>query len=68
MLLIEVATDGDEMHDRENSRAPVVVELERVEIRKQPLHVGIGAQRLGQAAAEDGLDLADFEQFAERAA
>ena len=65
MLLVDVAADGDEMHDREDARAPIVVELARMKIREQPLHVGIGAQRQRQAAADDGLNLAGLQQLAE---
>ena len=68
MSLVDVATHGDEMHDREDARAAVIVELKGVEIREQPPHVRIGAKRPRQAAADDRLDVVPFQKFAQRMA
>ena len=56
------------MHDREDSRAPVVILFDFAKIREQARDVRVGAERIGQFGASDRVDLARFEQLAERLA
>src|ERR1700753_2126359 len=64
MLLIDGAPDADDMHDRKDLGATVVVSLDRFEIRKHPVDVRRSFQKAGRRTRTDKrIDLAAGEHL-----
>ena len=68
MLVVEVAADHHQVHDRENLGALVVFHLGRAIVRIEPHDIGIVAERLRRIGADDRLQLARLQQLAQRLA
>src|SRR3984893_7461981 len=68
IVLIDVAAQCNEMHDRKYPRSLVVVFLHLAIIRKQPPDIGIVMNGIRQGGAHNGIDAAALEQIAQRLA
>ena len=65
---MHVAADHHGVHDREDLGALVVVHLGRAVVGIEPHDIGIAAERLRHAGADDGLQLAVLQHLAQRLA
>src|SRR5712691_8891273 len=66
VLLVELAANDDEVHDREDAGAPVVLLLDFPEIREQALNVRVAPDRRREARPGDRVDRPRLEQLVER--
>src|SRR5262245_61572748 len=68
MRLMEVAADGDEMHDREDAGAPVIVLLHLAIVREHARNVRVRADALARTRADHRVDVAVGQELAQRLA
>src|SRR5262245_18663928 len=66
IFFVDRLLDRDEVHDRIDLGALVMIALTLDEIREQPRDVGIGAERLRHARADGGVDHAVLDHVVER--
>jgi hypothetical protein len=66
--LVDIATDDDEVHDREDAGAPIIVLLHLAVIGKQARDIGVRSNRLDRARTDHGIDFALGQELAERVA
>jgi hypothetical protein len=63
--LVDIATDDDEVHDREDAGAPIIVLLHLAVIGKQARDIGVRSNRLDRARTDHGIDFALGQERAE---